>query len=275
MLTKEALIALMEQQAIIAADGAVENAFESDGLFALPDHFKTHDIEQLMPLRRRPRGTMRTVLLPDFMNYVKDHCQPGAHVFVDPEKMTATAVLNLGTVDKPGHADDLAVLAEDMTAEYKAMLAVAGGQPLAQRTVAEFLEDWAPHVTCRNDEGGIPTNKAVAAVRRVTIESIRKQESQEQSLRAERTAFESVSATSVEPLPTFITFTCGAYAGLAPRAFELRLGVGTGGDKPTIQLRIINHELHKQEMARELAQRVREVLSDTVPVMVGSYKVGA
>lgn len=273
MLTQDALRALLEQQAIIAAESAVRGAFETDGTIALPDHFKLHDIEHMLPQRRRQRGAMRTSALADFATYVRDHRDGSAKVFVDQDQMRATAVLNLGTPAVPGHADDTAVFAPEQTAPYKALLATASGQALKQSAVAEFIEDWAPHVTCRNDEGPIPVHKAIAAVRRVTIESIRKLESQEQNLRAERTAFESVAATSVEPLPTFITFTCGAYLELAPRAFELRLGVATGGDKPMIQLRIINPEQHRVDMAAELASRVRDVLGGDLPVLVGTYKV--
>lgn len=272
MLTKEALAALLEQQAIIAADTAVAGAFRSDGAVALPDHFKLHDIEAMLPYRRRARGAMHTPLLADFAEYVKTRRVPGSAVFVNPDRMQAVAVLNLGTVEKPGHADDLAVLAEDMTAEYKALLAIADGRGRAQRDIAEFLEDWEPHITCRDGETMLPTVRAIAAVRRMTIEALRKQETAEQSLSAEQSTFESIAATSKEPLPTFITFTCGAYAGLAPRPFVMRMGVGTGGDKPMLQLRIINHELHKQEMARELAQNVREVLGHVLPVAVGSYQ---
>lgn len=273
MLTKEALVALLEQQAIIAADTAIASAFaKSDGLVALPDHFKLHDIEAMMPGRRRARGAMHTPLLADFAEYVKANKVQGSAVFVNPDRMQAVAVLNLGTVYAPGHADDLAVLAEDMTAEYKALLAIADGRGRAQRDIAEFLEDWEPHITCRDGETMLPTVRAIAAVRRMTIEALRKQETAEQSLSAEQSTFESIAATSKEPLPTFITFTCGAYAGLAPRAFVMRMGVGTGGDKPMLQLRIINHELHKQEMARELAQNVREVLGHVLPVAVGGYQ---
>jgi uncharacterized protein YfdQ (DUF2303 family) len=53
--------------------------------------------------------------------------------------------------------------------------------------------------------------------------------------------------------------------------FVLRLGVRTGGDKPTITLRVQNLEQHEEEMANELADLVRSTVK-TTPVLLGTYQ---
>lgn len=267
MIEKQAIEALQESEAITAANANLTASFFT----ALPEHYRLHDLEKHQTVRRRAIGVMKTNALADFATYVEIHTEPGATVFVNAQAMAATAVLNLGDPDEPGQADNLAVLEAKRTAAFQAMSVVAGGQSFSQQTIAEFLEDWPSMVSCFNDEGQIPVPKAIAAVRKVSIESMRKMENTEKQHAASRSAFESVQATSTEPLPTLVYFETVPYHGLASRLFVLRLGVRTGGDKPTITLRVQNMEQHDEEMANELASLVRETVKHT-PVLIGTYQ---
>jgi uncharacterized protein YfdQ (DUF2303 family) len=267
MIDKDAIEALQLSEAITAANNNVGASFVA----ALPEGFRLHDMEKHHPIRRRAIGVMKTNALPDFATYVEAHAEIGATVFVNAAAMSATAVLNLGIPDEPGQADNLAVLEARRTAAFQAMLSVSGGQSFSQQTIAEFLEDWPSMVSCFNDEGNIPPAKAIAAVRKVSIESMRKMENTEKQHAASRSAFESIQATSTEPLPTLVYFETVPYHGLASRLFVLRLGVRTGGDKPTITLRVQNLEQHEEEMANELADLVRSTVK-TNPVLLGTYQ---
>lgn len=252
-----------------AAD-AVALTLTGTGFVALPSDFKQHDLETFMPKRRRARGVMSTSAGPDFAQYVAAHAEEGACVFVDANEMQAVAVLNMGTPGNPGHTDNRAKLVLKRTAAYGALSAVVG-HGVSQLKAAEFLEDWAEHIKCFNDEGHVAPHKAIAAIRKLSIETMRKLESSEQSLSASKSAFESIQATSADPIPTTIYFKCEPYHGLTEREFVLRLGVLTGGDKPTIILRVVKQELHDEEMATEFAERVRGVLGADIPVMLGEY----
>lgn len=272
MFDKEAIVALQERASINAANEAMCNSNLSNELVALPSDFKLHDLEATQPTRRRARGTMATTALVAFADYTTAHGENGTTVFVDPENMRAVAVLNLGSASIPGHADNQVKLTLQRTAAYTALLTHANGTGHKQATIAEFLEDWAAIVHCFTDGGEVPTGRAIAAVRKITIEAMRKQESTEQQLGASRSAFESVQATSTEPLPTTIYFKCQPYADLSERTFVLRLGVLTGNDKPTINLRIVKQETHQEEMAVELASLIEQRFDDgAVPVLLGSY----
>lgn len=276
MIDKEAIVALQAGAAIEQASNAMGAAMKDGQVIGLPEDFTVLDLEKYRFLRRRARGTMTTQSITDFSAYTANHGGDGTTVFVNPEDMRATAVLNLGTPTAPGHADNRAKLDPKSTAAYRALLTMATGAGQAQLKVAEFLEDWAPLIKCFNDAGPIAAPQAIAAIRKLTIESLRKLESEEQSLSASRSAFEQVSATSKAPIPTTIYFECQPYADLAARLFVLRLGVLTGGDKPTVNLRIIKHEEHLEEMARELADKITQAFGDTeIPVLLGSYTAGA
>ena len=274
MFDKDAIKELAQAQAITAASEAIAVSFADDkAIVALPSEFTVHDLEKTLPLRRRARGAMTTSSVTPFAEYVDQHKEPGATVFVDQDAMTAVAVLNLGTPDQPGHADNIAKMVAKRMASFTALLQHASGQGLAQAKAAEFLEDWPGYFKFFKDAGEITAGQAIAAVRKLTIEAMRKLESAEQQLSATRSAFESVSATSTEPLPTTIYFSCVPYHGLSERQFVLRLGVLTGAKEPAIVLRIVNKEQHEEEMAAELSELVANNLKDSgVPVMVGRYQ---
>lgn len=273
MFDAQAIQELSKAEAITAANKSLGLSIDPDGAVALPNDFQVHDLEKMLINRRRARGTMETYVVGDFATYVSEHREEGAAVFVDQDNMTAVAVLNLGTTAEPGHTDNRAKLTSKRTAAYIALRAIANGTAHKQVTIAEFFEDWPGHLQFLNDEGLIPAARAIAAVRKITIDALRKLESEEKQLSASRSAFESVSASSTEPIPTTITFACEPYLGLAERVFSLRLSIHTGNDKPAIALRIVKQEQHDEEMAAELAQLVRDAVDD-VPVLIGKYTAG-
>lgn len=263
--------ALKSGQEITAAATAVQSAIaHGNACVALPEDIKMRDIEEYMNMRRRPRGTMTTRFIQPFAEYAEEHAETGAVVFVNPDNMTATAVLDLGTPEQPGHADNKALLELNKTAAYAALLTIASG-PRSQQDVAEFLEDWADNLQCYSAEGMIQPQLAIAAVRKITIESAQKVHSEEHSLSASRSAFESIKATSADPLPTTVHFNCRAYADLAERTFVLRLSILTSESKPKLTLRIQKAEAHNEEMATELAARISDAVGTTLPVLIGRY----
>lgn len=280
MFDKEAISALQEGTCIKEAVDAITCAVNGSAVVALPEKITLRDLEGYMQNRRRARGVMKTNNIESFAQYTTAHKEEGAAVFVDQKDMSASAVLNLGTPGEPGHTDNLAVLRLEKTAAYKALTEITGlGK--TQKEVAEFLEDWADYVKCYGftEEGQIApeikTSRAISAIRKITIESMRKMESSEQALGASKSAFESVQATSVDPLPVYIEFRCVPYPGIELRTFLLRLSVLTGDDKPKVTLRIIKAEQHQEAMADELAASIKDVfdgdVAEKLPVMIGEY----
>ena len=124
MFHKEAIKEIARPESISAAAKALELY---DCIVALPGDFKLHDIEKYTSYRKRARGTMATTSVEDFAVYTKKHVdEDPAHIFIDPSEMAATAILNLGSPDYPGHADNRAKLTLKRTAAYQALMAVSG-----------------------------------------------------------------------------------------------------------------------------------------------------
>ena len=274
MFDKEAIEALQEGASIEAAYKAVKDAIEmsAGAAVALPSEYTLHDLEKFLPNRRRARGIMSTSNVASFVNYTEKYAELGACVFVDSLSMRAVSVLNLGADQDAGHADNKAELCPEKTAAFKALQLVATGAGKSQKDVAEFLEDWPSNIKCFNDDGEITRPLAIAAIRKLTIESMRKIESEEKQLSSSKSAFESVQATSSNPLPTTIYFDCQPYTDLPTHLFVLRLGVLTGDATPKVNLRIVKAEEHQEEMAKELVNCIKgDMSTPTIPVLIGSY----
>ncbi len=173
-------------------------------------------------------------------------------------------------------AVNLATLSLTATPAYDAFRDMANGGARTQTQVAEWLEDWQDlircfHVNGENDGTVLETQRAIAAVRNISIDSARKVESEEGQLSASRGSFESVKASSKHTLPTHIHLQTQAYDQLNARVFIIRLGIITTGDKVSITLRPAKMEEHLQEMAEEFAELVRIEL-DGAPVLIGKYQ---
>ena len=272
MMNKEAIQELAKAQAIAAANAAIDR--ELHGQVALPSDFTLIDMEKYMATRRRLRGNMATSVVGDFATYTEKNAEEGATIFIDPEKMTACAVLNMGVPERPGHSDNTATLTPIRTAAYAAMRAFGTGDPLSQKAVAEFLEDWAGNIRCYDDDGLIAHNKAIAAIRKITIESLKKIEAEEKTLSASRSAFESVEAKSTEKIPAYVEFKCKPYSDFEECTFSLRLGVLTGGQNPMVNLRIVKINEHEEQMANELSVLITNSLEvGSIPALIGKYGV--
>lgn len=280
MLTKEAIQELSQAEAVTVSNASVDAALgheSAHGVVALPSYFEVHDMEAKLPWRRRARSAMVTSLVGDFARYLGEHKETGASVFVDQANMSATAVLNLGTPAEPGHCDNHATYRPLTTAAYKALSQlVAKSGNLSQRELAEFLEDWGDLIGCYNGEAGIKVPHAVAAVRGVTLEALKRSHTTQEDLSASQSTFESVKASGGDnPLPSRITFATVPYVGLSERTFSMRLGVRTGGQVPLFTLQIAKQEEHAEDMAAELTKLVTDAIGAAAPVLIGTLTVKA
>lgn len=277
MLTPDTLEHLQQADAIAAAAEEFRVALtRNKHALALPSSMTLHDIEPYHPTRRRARGTVTTADITSFAVYIKTHQEDGASIFVDGATLGATAILNLGTPTQPGHADNTVKLKAEHTAAYTALNHIIARSAITQRDLAEFLEEWADHIAASHTLGGeaIQTPHAIAAVRDLTIEGTKRQQAADQQLSASRSTFEQVTARgSNGTLPGALTFKAAPCSFLPEHTFAIRVGVLTGEAKPTFALRIVKPEEHKQKMAVELADAIKDQ-NTGLPVHLGSYTRG-
>lgn len=66
--------------------------------------------------------------------------------------MLARSIFNIGTLDNPGHADNVASIKLKKTAPFRALLSI-NGDHLNQKQIAEWLEDWSDYLTAFDADG--------------------------------------------------------------------------------------------------------------------------
>ena len=223
-----------------------------------PDHMNVKSLENYMANPSRYRMAYSTTSIEDFIEYCIEFEKEGATCFVDAESMTAKTIFDLGTIDLPEHKEHKAKLALKKTAAFKALLN-CDGVKLSQKTAAEFLEEWEDNISILNQDGEAMTmRQAAKSLRDLTIESAREVNSQVNDFSESMSAMERVEAKNQHSLPSAVIFNCVPYLALEDRAFTIRLSIITGGDRPSIGLRIVRIDATEEEIALEFKEKLVE-----------------
>lgn len=251
----------------------------NDTAVALPEGVKIADLEQYLENRRRYRGTMRTNLIGEFVEFVTStidgysaYTGDNFPCFIDPQAMRAIAFFNLGDIDNPGHGDHQAKLSLQKTEAFQELLGI-NGKRFDQRQLAEWLEDWIDHLQTFAEDGTKELSLAasVAAIRRITIGTNAETTREEKTFGTRQSAMAEVEAKHKDQLPAFLKFTCKPYQGLQERTFTVRLSLITG-EKPQISARIVRLETAQEDMAKELEEKLRSGFEDSeVRTFVGEF----
>lgn len=269
MLDKAAIKELQQCPTTIEANKILAGHNLQIPTVALPSDYTVHDLEQNLPAPVRKRGHMKTSCIDSFTKYIKSEEINGAACFLNPEHMSATTILNHGSLKTPAHGDFRVTVGLDKLPDYSDLIHINGAR-VSQRSMAEWLEDHRSNITfIDHEEVSISTIKAINAIRSMTIESVRKAESVVGNFKDSNTLFES-SGVSTEGLPSFIEYKCVPYRLLKERRFLLRVSIS--GDKdPYVTLRIIGFDQNVIEIANEFAEIVEGSLDGEVPVYIGHY----
>lgn len=238
---------------------------------ALPNDVNVKNLESLYSERFRFRGKMETQSIDDFARYSTKFAAEGTRCFINADRMTAVSVFNLGTLDNPGHADNVAVLALKRTAPYSALLNINGDRN-NQKALAEWLEDWSDYVTGFDADGQvIEAKRAAAAVRKITIDSIRSADYEDMDFSAKRSVMESVEAKSKDIMPVAFEFKCIPFEGLGEYRIKVRMSI-LASESPVLVLRIAQLESYEEEMAAEFRDLLVEKFKDSqVETFIGSF----
>lgn len=274
MLTKDTLDTL-NAQAVAAAKVSIDTS--GNRLAVVPDSCSLHSLEQYQSHRDRFRGALHTHSLKAFSAYVERHIggedDKNASGFVDQDAMRATVIFNLGTPADAGHGDDRATLTLKPTAAYKALTEVVG-RSLSQQQLAEFLEDWTPHLVASAGDQKLGTPAAINAIRRMSIKAIAEVNTEVGDLNNRRSAMEEIEARSLETLPTTFVFSAKPYDPLSVADITLRLSVITGDKAPVLKLRWVGQEAQQEAFAEEFQQVLASEIGGFVHLTIGTYAQG-
>ncbi|EGK6378035.1 YfdQ family protein [Salmonella enterica] len=240
----------------------------------LPDGTNVESLERFSLERFRFRGAMTTSSIDDFARYSKGYASANdpARCFIDADNMTARSVFNIGTLDNPGHADNVASITLKKTAPFRALLQI-DGQRLKQKQIAEWLEDWSDYLLAFDADGNtMQISQAAQAVRRITIQQATQQDHETSDFAGKKSLMQSVEASSKDVMPVAFEFKCVPYEGLGERRFSLRNSLLTS-DEPCFVLRIVQLEAQEEEIANEFRDLlISKFDGESVETFIGNFK---
>lgn len=280
-----AALELLFQTAIGDYNGK-QARLEGTDTIALPANFSIIDLEKFKANRKRFRGSLQTNSLADFIAYVIRNADTiteaakdvggtalQAHGFIDAKKLSATALFNLGTIDKPGHGDWFATLSMEKTAAFAALTG-ADGKVFDQQTLIDFVEDWSPFIGFRTQTGeAMPTAIAITALRKINIKTTSNTETTQENFSGAVSSLDKVEASSQVGLPEGFSFTTEPYLGLPSRTFQVRLGIRTDSEKPKLTLRIQQREAEEEAIAQDFKQVLQAGLEEKAVLTIGTFKL--
>lgn len=240
----------------------------------IPEGTRVQSLENLSLERFRFRGAMTTTSIEDFARYSKGYTSPTepARCFIDADNMTARSVFNIGTLDNPGHADNVAAITLKKTAPFRALLAINGDR-LSQKQIAEWLEDWKDYLLAFDADGNaMQITQAAQAVRRVTIQQATQADHEDGDFSGKKSLMQSIEASSKEVMPVAFQFKCVPYEGLGERAFSLRNSLLKSGE-PCFVLRIVQLEAQEEAIANEFRDLlISKFDAESVETFIGNFK---
>ncbi|HCT9585862.1 TPA: DUF2303 family protein [Raoultella ornithinolytica] len=240
----------------------------------LPQNTSIESLERFAFERFRFRGAMDTTSIDDFVRYSVAYAQEEekARCFIDADNMLARSIFNIGTLNNPGHADNVASIKLKKTAPFRALLAI-NGDHLNQKQIAEWLEDWSDYLLAFDAGGNTMTiAQAAQAVRRVTIQQATQADHEDSDFSGKKSLMQSIEASSKEVMPVAFEFKCVPYEGLGERRFSLRNSLLKSSD-PVFVLRIVQLEAQEEAIANEFRDLlIGKFDGKPVETFIGNFK---
>jgi uncharacterized protein YfdQ (DUF2303 family) len=240
----------------------------------LPENTAVASLEKFSLERFRFRGAMDTTSINDFVRYAIGYANTelNARCFIDAENMRARSIFNIGTLDNPGHADNISTIQLKKTAPFSALLAINGDR-LNQKQIAEWLEDWSDFLTAFDANGEtMSIAQAAQAVRRVNIKQVSESAHEDEDFSGKKSLMESVEASSKDVMPVAFEFKCVPYEGLTERRFSLRNSLLKSGE-PMFVLRVVQLEAQEEAIANEFRDLLIEKFDGKpVETFIGNFK---
>lgn len=240
----------------------------------LPEGTKIQSLEHLRLERFRFRGSMDTTSIDDFVRYSVGYAsaEEPARCFIDAQNMSARSVFNIGTLDNPGHADNVSTIKLKQTAPFRALLAIDGDR-LSQKQIAEWLEDWSDYLTAFDADGKtMSIAQAAQAVRRITIQQATQADHEDGDFSGKKSLMQSIEASSKDVMPVAFEFKCVPYEGLGERAFSMRNSL-LKSSEPCFVLRIVQLEAQEEAIANEFRDLLIGKFNEKpVDTFIGNFK---
>lgn len=230
---------------------------------ALPNDWKLQTLEHLQTQPDHFRGHFATNALAEFIAYANQHGSADTGVFIDPDSMTAAAIIDLGNHTAPEWGKHRASATLKRTPAYAALLESAD-ETLQQQAFIDFIEDWADHIQFYFEDGDVAdAATAVKTLRRLKVNANAQQEQTVGNFAASRSALETVEIKAgQEELPAGFRFAVEPYEGFEQYTFNCQLRAVSDDKAVKLKYRIGQLETIKEAIANEFRDRIKDGITE-------------
>ena len=227
---------------------------------ALPKGYHLEDLEKFGNQPNRFRGHFTTHLIDEFTDYLNANATENTGIFVDSQKSTAHAIIDMGRGGNPKWGAHKASITLKPTPEFAALTANKD-KAFDQLAFIDLLEDWPECIIFQDgsDDGktmGLTT--AIAAIRKLTIKQASDKTTETGDFNATVSQFDQIEVNANgAPLPQGFIFTCTPYEGLSEVRFECRLRAMTEGKTVQLKYRILAYDRILDDIAVEFKDTLK------------------
>lgn len=236
----EAIQTLAHAQLINTELGRNENAQSIQ--MALPNGYTVIDTEQYEKCPNRFRGQFTTHLISDFVDYTNSNGSANTGIFVNTDKSTATAVINMGSSSAPEWGDHKASLTLKKTPEFAKLLANIDTK-LDQLAFIDLVEDYPEcfsFIDGTDDTKMMALPTAIATIRKLTVSQASETTIEASDFAANLSSTDKIEFKAQGNIPPKgFFFICHPYEGLSEIRFEGRLRAISDGKEVKLKYRIL------------------------------------
>lgn len=231
----------------------------------IPEKNKVESLEHLLAAPARFVAHYQTSLLDEYAGYCNKHSDIESAIFINPEKMNALAIFDLGDEAKPAWGKHRATLSLKKTAAFEAVLD-KDRSGFDQQGLIDFVNDWDDCITFFDENAAeIPLTTAINRIRRLTVSNLKKSDSEVGNFNAQRTAMESieVSAGNDKP-PASIHFSTKPYNGFDDIVLRLDVRAVVKHDAIALQYRIAGLDSLMERLSDDFKQKLMAALPEAI-----------
>lgn len=229
----------------------------------LPKDWQLESLERFSTTPEFFRGHFTTTTMAEFIAYANQHGSADTGVFIDPDSMTAAAIIDLGNHAAPEWGKHRASATLKRTPAYAALLKSAD-ETLQQQAFIDFIEDWADHIHFYFKDGDVTdAATAVKTLRRLKVNANAQQEQTVGNFAASRSALETVEINAgQEELPDGFRFHVAPYEGFDRHIFNCQLRAVSDDKAVKLKYRIGQLETIKEAIANEFRDRIKTGITE-------------
>jgi len=234
----------------------------------IPNNHKLTNIEYLLEAPKRFRAEFNTILIDEFVAYINKNGTERTGIFINPKDMSAEAIINMGSDEKPEWGDHKAKLALTKMPEFSEFIK-NNGRTLSQQDFIDFAEDWKDHIEFIDvSEETLDFRSSINAIRRLTVSATQSNESITGNFNASQSSLDAIEIKAAgSVLPYGFIFTCTPYESFLQTILLCQIRALTDGKTVNLKYRIMMLDSHINNIGIEF----KELLEQSINYEAGFY----